>query len=248
MTSAAIAGLRADRDALVEIGASMGDADWKAPSGCAGWSVQDVVAHMGALFALVVDRSTLPDTAGVPTEQAQELNVRARRSWSAGRVLDDYAETSAKALEMLAGLEALDIEIPLGDLGTYHASVLPAAYSFDHYTHIRADLFAPRGPLGDAPPPSDELRLIPTLDWIVAAAPQQNQALLAGLDGAIAIRVTGTAARDFVIGTGDVLAQVSCSAHDLVLLSTQRASWAETDVVVTGQQSAVDVARRLHIF
>ena len=42
----------------------------------------------------------------------------------------------------------------LGDFGSYPASLLPSAYSFDHYTHIRADLFAPRGPLPGPPPPS----------------------------------------------------------------------------------------------
>jgi hypothetical protein len=37
----------------------------------------------------------------------------------------------------------------------------------DHDTHIRADLFPPRGPLRDTSSDSDELRLAPALDWLL---------------------------------------------------------------------------------
>jgi hypothetical protein len=57
----AIEALEADRGALLEICAGLGDADWKADSGCEGWTVQDVVAHMGALFWMVVE-PTVPPT------------------------------------------------------------------------------------------------------------------------------------------------------------------------------------------
>src|SRR5258705_12869463 len=118
MTAGAIDSLREDRAALLDICGDLRDEDWNAPSGCAGWTVQDLVAHMGALFWLVVDPSTLPDTTDMPTEQAQDLCVAARRSWSASLVLDDYAAVSSKALDALVGLESQDFELPLGDLGT----------------------------------------------------------------------------------------------------------------------------------
>src|ERR1017187_5652054 len=116
MARGAIEALRADREALLAIGARLSDDDWRAGSGCPGWSVQDVVAHMGTLFWAVVDPGALPDSTRLAT---------------------------------LAALESQDFELALGDLGTYPAFVLPNAFSFDHYTHIRADLFAPRGPLTD---------------------------------------------------------------------------------------------------
>jgi uncharacterized protein (TIGR03083 family) len=246
MTAGAIEALHADRAALLDVAGALAATDWRAPSGCAGWTVQDVVAHMGALFWLVVDPSTLPDTTGVPTEQAQDVCVAARRSWSADQVLDDYAVVSTKALDALVGLEAGDFELPLGDLGTYHASLLPNAYTFDHYTHIRADLFG-RGPL-EGPPPSDELRLVPTLDWIAAAAPQQNADLLAGLDGSIEFAITGPAARTFALGDGEAKAGIKCSAHDLVLWATQRATWDDIDVTTTGDERVLAIARQLHVF
>jgi uncharacterized protein (TIGR03083 family) len=248
MTSGAIDALRAERAALLDIGNRLTPAQWEAPSGCPGWRVQDVVAHMGALYWLVVDRTVLPETSGVPTEQAQDLYVDARRPWSSGRVLDDYAIVSDKALDVLVDLEAQDFVLPLGDLGTYHASLLPNAFAFDHYTHIRADLFRPRGSLGGPPPMSDALRLGAALDWIVAAIPQQNGELLEGLPGAITVEVTGTAARAFTIGDGEEVARVRCSGHSLVLWSTQRASWEDTRVVASGDEATLAIARRVHVF
>ena len=82
MPSAAISALRADRDELLDITDHLTDADWKSESGCPGWSVQDVVAHLGALYWLVVDPTVLPDAGGAPTEEAQERAVEFRRAWS----------------------------------------------------------------------------------------------------------------------------------------------------------------------
>ena len=91
----ALEAVRADRAALLEICGGLTAADWQAPSGCEGWSVQDLVAHLGALFWVVVDPGKLPPTpTGMPTEQAQELLVRSRRELTAEAVLADYAEVS----------------------------------------------------------------------------------------------------------------------------------------------------------
>lgn len=248
MASEAISALRADRDELLQIAARLTDAEWKSDSGCAGWSVQDVVAHLGLLYWLVVDPTVLPDTGATPTEEAQNRAVESRRAWSSAQVLDDYTAVSAKALDVMVELETQDFELPLGDLGTYHASKLVNAFAFDHYTHIRADLFQPRGSLEGPPPPSDTLRLNPTLDWIEVAAPQQNAGLLAKINGAIEVTVAGAAARTFCIGAGDVVVRVQCDAHDLVLWATQRASLDDLDVQATGPVDAVSTTRRLHVF
>jgi len=242
----ALEAVRADRAALLEICSGLTAADWQAPSGCEGWTVQDLVAHLGALFWVVVDPAKLPGTDGMPTEQAQEMLVRSRRGLSAEAVLEDYEQVSDVALQRLAELAALDFTIPLGDLGTYPAAVLPAAFSFDHYTHIRADLFAPRGPLTGTPPPSDELRLEPTLDWAEAALPQQNP--VAAEVGTYELQVTGAAGRIITFGTGQAMATVSSSAPDFILWVTQRASWDDLGVQATGDEPALSAARKLKVF
>ena len=228
--------LEADRAALLEICAGLGEADWRAPSGCAGWTVQDVVAHMGALYWLVVDRTKLPDVGDLPTERAQDVYVEYRRTMTAEQVLADYESVSATAIPRLVGLAGQDFELPLGDLGTYKASTVPTAYSFDHYVHIRLDLFAPRGPLAGPPPPSDELRCAPALDWIAAALPQQNARAVASLPGVVEFVITGPGARTIEAGSGKPLGQVAMTAPAFIKAITQRGGWAEAEIKPTGDQ------------
>ena len=249
--SGAIEAIDADRAALLEISRGLTDELWQAPSGCAGWRVQDLVAHLANLFWLVVDPAALPDTAGLPTEAAQELAVQARRDWSAADVLADYEAVSKTGLDRLAELAGLDGELSLGDLGTYQLAVLPSAYSFDHYTHIRADLFAPRGPLTGEPPPSDELRLGSALDWVEAALPQQN-AVAAGAC-TLEIHVTGTGsastgARLIRFGHGQAAAAISSDGPALVRWITQRGTWADLGVEAAGDAAALAAARTLKVF
>ena len=123
----------------------------------------------------------------------------------------------------------------------------PARFAFDHYTHIRADLFAPRGPLAPPPPPSDELRLVPALDWVEAALPQQNGALLAGLAGSITISVDGPGSRTIRLGQGRPAAQISSDGPALIRWVTQRSSWADLGVRVTGGEAQLSIARSLHV-
>ena len=197
-----IAALEADRDAVLTICADLGGSEWPAASGCPGWSVKDVLGHIGALFWAVVDPGRLPDVTGLATEAAQEVYVEASRGLGPIELVEDYEAVSAQALERLAGLTGEDFEIPLGDLGTYPAAALPLAFCFDHYLHIRADLFAPRGPLTGLTPPSDQLRVDPMLDWIEAAVAQQNRDRLAALNGAIEVGIEGVGARTVRIGAG----------------------------------------------
>jgi uncharacterized protein (TIGR03083 family) len=244
--SDAIEAVRADRAALLEIGRGLTAAQWQAPSGCPGWSVQDVVAHLAAGFWTTVDLSQLPDITGQSFEQGQEVWVQSMRDLSPKTVLADYEQVSSTALDRLAGLAGLDMQVPLGDAGTYPAALIPAAYGFDHYTHIRADLFGPRGPLDGAPPPSDELRTGAALDWIEAALPQQNTA--AGAQATLEIEVTGPGGRVIAFGSGPAKATVTSDGPAFVRWVTQRAGWPELGVGTAGDETALAVARKLRVF
>jgi uncharacterized protein (TIGR03083 family) len=238
--------VRADGAALLDIGARLTEEQWQAPSGCQGWRVQDVVTHMANLFWLLVDPAKLPPVDGVPTEQAQEAAVQARRGMSGAEALADYKEAAGPALAQLATIATLDMELPLGDLGTYPAALLPAAYSFDHYTHIRADLFAPRGSLLGPPPPSDAERIASVLDWIEAALPQQNPA--AAKACTLELEVTGAGVRSISFGSGQPAATIRSDAPSLVRWVTQRASWADLGVQADGDAGALATARTLKVF
>jgi len=243
----AIDAIKADRAALIGICSGLTEDQWQAPSGCEGWSVRNLVTHLANLFWLVVDGAHLPDTSGVPTERAQDIGVEARRGMSAADVLADYENVSDIGITRLAELAALDAELPVSeDFGTYSTRVLPCAYVFDHYTHIRADLFAPRGPLAGHPPPSDELRVAPTLEWIDAALPQQNRSAVGQCT--LEIQVTGTGARSIKFGSGPAAATICSDAPALVRWITQRGGWADLGVQASGDEQALAVAKTLKVF
>ena len=95
----AVAAVAADRAALLEICRGLTAAQWQAPSGCQGWSVQDIVAHLATEFWAVVDPSQLPDVTGKSLEAAAELEVASRRGLTPAAVLSDYEQVSATGLE-----------------------------------------------------------------------------------------------------------------------------------------------------
>jgi uncharacterized protein (TIGR03083 family) len=248
MPSSALKAIEADREALLELFRGVDDSVWTQDSGCPGWTVQDLVSHMACSFWLAVDMSKLPDSAGLPAERAADLYVESRRSMTSAEILADYESASARGLELLAAVQDQDVDVPLGDVGTYPASLLPAAYAFEHYVHIRYDMFAPDGPFDTEPPASDELRLAPTLDWIEAALPQQNSGLLSGMDKAVAVRLSGVDGRTVQIGDGEVAGQIDCDAAVFVRWVTQRGSWESLGVDAQGDPATLDVIRKLNVF
>jgi uncharacterized protein (TIGR03083 family) len=246
--SSAIQAVEADRTALLAILPRLSESAWAQASGCPGWSVRDVVSHMACSFWLAVDPSRLPDPGDLPAERAADLYVESRRSLTSQEIVDDYESVSSKGLEVLAAAEGQDFEVPLGDVGTYPASAIPAAFAFEHYVHIRYDLVQPHGPLGAEPPASDGLRLEPTLDWIEASLPQQNAGLLERVDGAVQIRLTGPCERTLRFGEGDVTAQIASDADAFVRWVTQRGTWEALGVRAEGDRTNLEIARQLRVF
>lgn len=260
-TQSAVEALRADHGSLVTILDDLSPEEWAAETGCPGWSVKDLVAHLATLFHLVVDPASLPSVPeGSPTEQNMEVYVASRAEWTPRSVRDDYVTTAGEAFGRLDWmLTQPDVRVPLGDLGTYPLDMVPTSFAFDHYTHIRADLLAPRGPIRRPAPPSDELRLGPTLDWIVAALAQQNPATLAALPGAVELSLSGPHGGHYWLSAaglstealdgGHAVASVACSIHDLVLWVTGRATWAELGVGAAGDAETLALLRdHLHVF
>ncbi len=256
----AVAAVEAEQAVLVDLLAALPPDAWTAPSGCPGWTVKDLVAHLGALFWRMVDPSRLPDNRGFPTEQAQDRDVASRAAWSPDHIVTDYVEAAGRVLPVLERLRDVDDPVPLGDLGTFPASMLACGYAFDHYTHIRADLLAPRGPLDVPAPPSDELRMGPTIAWILAALPQQCAMALTGLAGPVEFLLTGPGGGLFVLlpsgaivsgddARVDTVASICCSTADLVWWSTRRASWSDVEVHTAGDPATLALLRdQVHVF
>jgi hypothetical protein len=163
-------------------------------------------------------------------------------------VVADYEQVSLKGLEMLAAVAGQDFEVPLGDVGTYPASVIPTAFAFEEFIHLRYDLFSPDGPLPGEPPPVDALRLAPTLDWIEVALPQQNADLLAALENPVEVRLDGLCARTLSIGAGGaVAARITSDSVAFVRWVTQRGSWEDLGVRAEGDPSILELVRKLTV-
>ncbi|BBY01686.1 hypothetical protein MSEO_21850 [Mycobacterium seoulense] len=204
---------------------------------------------MACSYWLAVDPSTLPDPGGLPAERAADLYVESRRSMTPAQVVADYESVSSRGLEVLAAVEGQDVDIPIGDVGTYPASVVPTTFVFESFVHLRYDLFAPDGPLRSEPPVVDELRLAPTLDWIEAALPQQNTQLLNDLRGGVEIRLDGLCTRTLRLGAqGDPAARITSDSQAFVRWVTQRGTWEGLGVRAEGDSSALDIARRFSVF
>jgi uncharacterized protein (TIGR03083 family) len=247
--SSVLKAIEKDRQILLELLPHIEESVWATESGCPGWSVQDLVSHMACSYWLAVDPSRLPDPAGLPAERAADLYVESRRSMTPDEVVADYESVSRKGLELLAGLDGQDeVEIPLGDVGTYPASFVPNAFAFEAYIHLRFDLFGPNGPLAAEPPTTDELRLAPTLDWIEASLPQQNNALLGQLNDAVEVHLNGLCARILRIGDSDVAANVISDSRAFVRWITQRGTWEELGVDAEGDAASLGIVRQLRVF
>jgi Mycothiol maleylpyruvate isomerase N-terminal domain len=247
MTSGAVESLQADRDALIGICGSLGQDDWGALSAWAGWSVKGLVSHLAGGFWRVVDPAELVDTTGMTLERAQEAVVASRASWPAARVLDDYVWVSQQAIDRFAGLTDQSAEISFGDLGTHPLSMVANSFGFDHYNHIRSDLCAPRGPLDVVAPPSDALRLVPVLDWICAALPQQNAMRIASATGSLVIEVGAPTIRTIVVGEGPATAWVETDPVSLIRWLGHRSSWDDLAPRARGDRTWLDVARQLQV-
>jgi len=234
------------------------DSGWTKASGCPGWSVRDVLSHMACSFWLAVDPSRLPDPGGLPAERAADLYVESRRHLTHQQIVADYESVSSKGLEILAALQDQDVQdvtVPLGDVGTYPAPVIANAFAFEHFVHLRYDLLAPGGPLSGDAPPSDDLRLAPTLDWIEAALPQQNTDLLARMGNAVEIDLDGIGdgigGRTLRLGgtdTAAIAARVTCDPEAFIQWVTQRGTWEALGVHAEGDRSTCEIVRQIRVF
>lgn len=242
MSKEAVQAVRLAVAEVTEVLKSLSAQEWQRPSGCTGWTVQDLVSHMSSNYKETVDPSPPPaEPIDLPAERLMDLLVEPRKAWTHEQVLDEYLTFAPKAIEVLASMQDEPLAstvIPLADLGQYPMHQLADAYAFDHYCHLRVDLLAPHGPIVREITPADDVRLGPALGWMLAGIPQMQPALPAALDGPITLRLTGPGGGDYRIaneggaititpGGAAGVANVSSDGHAFVIWGTKRAPWRE---------------------
>jgi Mycothiol maleylpyruvate isomerase N-terminal domain len=247
MTKAAVDGLHKNHEDMQAVFESLTDEEWVMQSACAGWRVQEVLAHVTSNFKEMVEPTTPPadqppvDPTTVHAEEMVEALVTPRRTWSAKELMDEYAKYRDAALGTLAAMQEepmASTEIPLADLGTYGMHWLANAYCFDHYCHLRIDTLQPNGPIKRAVPAADDVRVRPGIDWMIAGLAQMCKNELKIVDKPWRLELTGAGAGTWTVhpvganglvtvveGKDDGVATVTSTAHDFVSWGTKRSEW-----------------------
>ena len=265
MSERGVQSLRADHEAVLDVARSLSADEWAAPSGCAGWRVQDVLAHLACTFRTVAEPGTLPPGVTGDLEATQEVGVAERKDWPPDRVLAEYEELGTRAIEALAGLQAPGIGenmIPIENAGMYPLHMVANALAFDHYCHLRNDILQPGGPVDRPSPPHDDLRLEATLEWLIAGLPQMpGPAIAEAVEAPVVLDLTGPGGGTWTIRPGgdgvevtdgradDAVATIRSSAQDFVVWSTLRRPWRDLGVETEGDTAAAErVLDAIHLF
>lgn len=244
MTTGAIEALRLIHAQVQSLLVKLSDDDWHAASGCEGWRVQEVVAHMSSNMKETVDPSPPPEEP-VPemgAEAAMEALVDPRRDWEPAALRSEYDANFEGWLAAMASLQeepTASVEAPLADLGTYPMHMVANAFAFDHYCHLYIDMLAPDGPLEvDMAPPTDAMAR-PGIEWMIAGVPRmQPDEIATVVSQPIRLTLTGPGGGSWLLspavdgglvdvseGDGDGVAVITSSAHDFVKWGTKRSDW-----------------------
>ncbi len=99
-------------------------AQWKTPTDCPGWSVQDQVSHLVGAESQILGNPrpshTPKETGHVKNDvgQSNEVVVDYRRSWPGPKVLEEFRELTGQRLGLLRGLTdeqfAAETQTPIG--------------------------------------------------------------------------------------------------------------------------------------
>jgi uncharacterized protein (TIGR03083 family) len=150
-------------ESLDALCSTFSEADWKTPTGCPGWTVQDNVAHLVDYESRALGR---PAPIHVPTEHSHvkndlgrnnEVGVDHRRSWPGSQVIDELREVTMARLVQLRALTDDDmrkeVTTPAGPGTVADMLTLRVMDTWSHEQDIRRALRRPGGTDG---PVADE--------------------------------------------------------------------------------------------
>lgn len=244
--------IRREREAVLAYCSSLTEEEWRTPSAAAGWTVQDVVAHLGANARALFGPDGLALMRTDSVERIADAAVEKRRDWTSQKVLEDYARWSSRLAglaRVVAQAPASRLPIPLGELGRYPVGMLlTGAMVFDQHTHLRHDI----APVLHRPiPTSDEARLHVATTWMFAVLSNQLRRNgsqspgvpivfeLTGIGGGTwGLAADGSLSDDVV----DSAAATICGpAEDFPSWGTRRSSWRDADLTLSGDTAAATV-------
>jgi uncharacterized protein (TIGR03083 family) len=242
-----VAALRAERAAVLEFFGALSPEEWEAPSGCPSWSVKGVLSHMSAAFHGCFTPWFIGLMRTKDLERSSDRDVEKRADRPPEKVLAEYRLWSGRYLNIQPIMKATglnNVKIPLGQLGRYPMGIFPAAFTFDHHTHLRHDV---AGALGKNPPPIDAERMAVAMEWMIAGIPQMCREGMRTIERPVDLILDGPGGGTWGLspsptglleihpgGAPGADALIIGNTGEFVLWGTTREPWREHEVKVDG--------------
>jgi uncharacterized protein (TIGR03083 family) len=241
--------------AVDELCAGLTDDEWRRPTGCPGWTVQDQLAHLIDYEATALGRPrpdhTVADLSHTQNElgAANEVGVDARRGHRPAEVLAEFRDVTAARLEQLARLaeDELDAEAqtPIGKATLRDALTLRVMDSWSHEQDIRRAVGRPgheEGPVV-ATTVAYFCQFLPFIVGKRAAAPEGSTAVFViGDQPPFAIEVVDGRARVAEVSPDEATVVLRMDAPQFAALVGGRSDASTEAVEVTGD---VELGRRI---
>ena len=181
------------------------EAEWKTPTDCPGWSVQDQVSHLaGSETGILGD----PDPDHTPGEEAlahtrseqgqrNEIVVDFRRPWAGAQVLSDFRAKTSRRVDFLRSRSdddfAAEMQTPVGQAPMSEFISIRIMDAWVHEQDIRRAV--------DRPGHYDSPAAAHALNRVIRAMPFVAARRAQAPDGAtVVIDISGTAGRLISIG------------------------------------------------
>jgi hypothetical protein len=190
---------------MLGVGETLTDEQWHLSNGAEGWSVKDVVAHVGCLMAFLaaaVGGAAEPDMG---IEELNEVQAAEKRRLDGVETIAFVRGELATALETFAPLQEEPLastSVQMVDLGTYPVHAIGDMFTFDIITtHLRYDIVKPRGPIEVNLRRLDERQLGPAVSWLLAGIPRMQRKLPQEFAGPLGLDLTGPAGTEVTINS-----------------------------------------------
>jgi uncharacterized protein (TIGR03083 family) len=241
--------LEATFSSLSNLGRQLSEDQWKLPTDCPGWSVQDNLSHLiGVEIALsgqapTTHKSQKFDYIKNAIGEHNENEIDVRRSSSGAKVLEEWNRVASDRIAQLRNADDAYFETPMmmptgpGTLGDFlNIRIL------DCWVHEQ-DMRRATGIPGNEGGPAAELtidRLIRTLPIVVGKRASTPEG------ASVVIVITGSVQRNIPITVVNGRATIVSESPEQVVCTIQMDSNAFT-VLATGRQTADQLSNRLHI-
>ena len=226
-------------DGFLEVVATLGEDDWDRPTGCPGWTVRDVVAHVVGLEDVLTGGEEpsveVPELRHVTNDVSRytERHVVARRDRSTAELVDELGTVVGRRREQLAGdLDALAPSFLGGEQPLGRTLGLRAFDIFSHEQDIRRAV-GRSGHLDGPAAASASTRILRALAAMLPDRVVADEATLV-----LTVHGDQTASLWLDLGTGEVLD--TCPEEPTV---TMAFDFADLVPLACGRDDAPDPAR-----